>query len=120
MSEPVRGRVLNLHAFGALLRLDDGRLTAAPQKDVDAHRTVYERALTSRKVVEFLVESSDGHAFAVLAPQLRDEEFEQQIASYLKMTEEWERPDVPPAHERHFLRKKRRASLFESRHATDR
>ncbi len=50
-----------------------------------------------------------------LAPQIRDDELEEQIASYLKSTEEWEPADGLPAAERHFLRKKRRAALFETR-----
>ena len=50
-----------------------------------------------------------------LAPQIRDDELEEQIAAYLKSTEEWEQPDGIPAAERHFLRKKRRAALFEKR-----
>ena len=58
----------------------------------------------------------DGRRRAVsLAPQIRDDELEEQIASYLKSTEEWEQPDGIPAAERHFLRKKRRAALFEKR-----
>jgi hypothetical protein len=58
----------------------------------------------------------DGRRRAVsLAPQIRDDELEEQIVSYLKSTEEWEQPDGIPAAERHFLRKKRRAALFEKR-----
>ena len=57
------------------------------------------------------------HPVLTLAPQLRDEQFEEQITQYLKMTEEWENPEGPPAHERHFLQKKKRAALFESRHS---
>ena len=59
----------------------------------------------------------EGRRCAVsLAPQIRDETLEEQIATYLKSTEEWEPADGFPAAERHFLRKKRRAALFESKH----
>ncbi|HKU67454.1 MAG TPA: hypothetical protein VJP85_06755 [Candidatus Baltobacteraceae bacterium] len=120
MSEFERGIVINLNAYGATVRLDDGRLASAPAADVEKHRGYYDRAVLSRKPMEFVLQGSGRHALVLLAPQLRDEQLETQIANYLKSTQEWENPELPPAHERHFLRKKRRAALFESRHATDR
>lgn len=120
MNETERGIVINLNAYGATVRLNDGRLASAPLVDVEKHRAQYDRALTGRKSLEFIVQQSGRHVVAMLAPQLRDEQFEEQIAGYLKMTEEWEKPDMPPAHERHFLQKKKRAALFESRHSTER
>ena len=115
-----RGTVINLNAYGATVRLDDGRIARAPLVDVERHRAQYDRAFTGRKSVEFIVQNNGRHLLAMLAPQIRDDHFEEQIAGYLKMTEEWEKPDAPPAHERHFLRKKKRAALFESRHSTER
>ena len=120
MSDTQRGIVININAFGATVRLDDGRLASAPSADVEKHRGYYDRAVMSRKPMEFLIQSAGRHPMVLLAPQLHDEQFETQIANYLKSTQEWENPELPPAHERHFLRKKRRAALFESRHATDR
>lgn len=120
MSDTERGIVINVNAYGATIRLNDGRLASAPVADVEKHRGYYDRGLTSRKPMEFMLQSSEGrHAVVTLAPQLRDEQFESQITNYLKSTQEWENPDLPPAHERHFLQKKRRAALFESRHAED-
>jgi hypothetical protein len=120
VSDTERGIVINLNAYGATVRLNDGRLASAPLMDVECHRADYERAVTGRKTLEFIVNNNGRHLTATLAPQLHDEHFEEQIAGYLKMTEEWEKPDAPPAHERHFLRKKKRAALFESRHSTER
>ncbi len=120
MSEIARGAVINIHAFGATVRLEDGRVAGASAEEVAAHRTAYERSLTTHRAVDFIVRSQGAHCGVTLAPQIRDEQLEDQIAAYLKMTEEWERPDAPPAHERRFLQKKRRAALFESRHASDR
>jgi hypothetical protein len=120
MSETQRGVVINVNAFGATVRLNDGRLASAPAADVEKHRGYYDRAVLTRKSLEFVMSSEGRHPMVLLAPQLRDEQFEAQIAGYLKATQEWEDPERPPAHERHFLRKKRRAALFESRHATDR
>ncbi|MGZ3499520.1 MAG: hypothetical protein ACXWNK_04425 [Vulcanimicrobiaceae bacterium] len=116
----VRGLVLNLHSFGAMVRLESGQLASAPASDVESNRLAYERAMTGRKPLVFSVHGDGRHALVLLAPQIRDDTFEAQIAGYLKETQEWEKPDAPPAHERHFLQKKRRATLFESRHATDR
>lgn len=115
-----RGVVINVHALGAVIRLEDGRLASAPAEDIARNRDAYDRALTRKKPLEFLVHPDARHAIALMAPQVRDADLEEQIAQYLKMTEEWERPDASPAHERHFLQKKRRAELFESRHSSER
>lgn len=113
------GIVININAYGAAVRLHDGRLASVPFVDLDKHRAAYERALTGRKTLEFVVRNESRHLLAMLAPQIVDDEFEQQIAGYLKMTEEWEDPEKPPAHERHFLQKKKRAALFESQHSAE-
>lgn len=120
MSDTQYGVVINLNAFGATIRLDDGRLASAPPADVEKHRGNYDRAVLNRKALAFVVRDGGRHPMAMLAPQLHDEQLEMQIAGYLKTTQEWENPELPPAHERHFLRKKRRAALFESRHSPDR
>lgn len=120
MSERIRGTVINLTVFGATVRLEDGVLAAAPQHDVDRNRATFERAYEKKKSLEFVCAPGGRHTIVLLAPLIRDEALELQIAQYLKMTQEWEIADAPPAHERHFLRKKRRAEVFRSRHATDR
>jgi hypothetical protein len=119
VSELVRGTVLNLHAFGGTVRLESGQVASAPASDVQTHRAAYQRAMTGRKDLQFVLARDGRHPIVLLAPQIRDDAFEAQIAEYLKETQEWEAPEVPPAHERHFLRKKKRAALFESRHSTD-
>jgi hypothetical protein len=116
VSDTASGIVINLNTYGATVRLDGGDLATASATDVDSHRDQYQRSLTARKRLAFEVRR-DGRRCAVsLAPQIRDDKLEEQIASYLKSTEEWEPADGPPAAERHFLRKKRRAALFESKH----
>jgi hypothetical protein len=111
------GIVINLNAYGATVRLDDGDLASANALDVERHRDEYQRSLVRRKRLAFEVRRNGRRRAVSLAPQLRDDAFEEQIASYLKSTEEWEPADGVPAAERHFLRKKRRAALFESKHA---
>jgi len=109
------GIVINLNTYGATVRLDDGDLATAPASDVESHRDQYQRSLARRKRLAFAVRRDGRRVAVALAPQIRDDELEEQIASYLKSTEEWEQPDGVPAAERHFLRKKRRAALFEKR-----
>ncbi|HET6277000.1 MAG TPA: hypothetical protein VFE16_13810 [Candidatus Cybelea sp.] len=117
MSATSGGIVINLNAYGATVRLDDGDLASANALDVERHRDEYQRSLVRRKRLAFEVRRNGRRRAVSLAPQLRDDAFEEQIASYLKSTEEWEPADGVPAAERHFLRKKRRAALFESKHA---
>ena len=117
--ELVGGIVINLNAYGATVRLENGELASAPATDVEAHRIDYQRSLLRRKRLSFdLRRDGRRRPTVLLAPQIRDDEFEAQITSYLKSTEEWESPDGIPAAERHFLRKKRRAALFESKHSS--
>jgi hypothetical protein len=116
VSDTSGGIVINLNAYGATVRLDDGDLATASASDVETHRHEYQRSLTGRKRLTFEVRREGRRCAVSLAPQLRDASFEEQIASYLKSTEEWEPADGLPAAERHFLQKKRRAALFESKH----
>jgi len=137
VSQRVRGTVINVHTFGATVRLEDGTVASVPIADVNANRATYTRALESKANLPFdahpAAQAGKEKQLLVLAktridepiepagplPILHDEHFEEQIATYLKDTQEWEHDDAPAAHERHFLRKKRRAAVFESRHAKD-
>jgi hypothetical protein len=114
LNERALGIVINLNAYGATVRLADGELASASADDVEAHRRDYERSLIRHKELAFELRRSERRATVVLLPQILDDELEEQIAGYLKSTQEWEPPDGPPAHERHFLRKKRRAAQFEA------
>ena len=120
MSELIRGTIINLNVFGATVRLEDGVLATVPQREVERNRPTFSDAYRQKKPLDFICPPGGRHPVVLLAPNVRDQAFEDQIAAYLKMTHEWDIPDVPPAHERHFLQKKRRAALFRSRHATDR
>jgi hypothetical protein len=107
----LNGTVINLNAFGATVRLENGELARANSDDVEANRSQYERSLARRSPMPFLRNDGRGRATVRLVPQISDENLEQQIASYLKTIEE--REGDTPAHERHFLRKKRRAAHWE-------
>jgi hypothetical protein len=115
VSEPIDGIVININAYGATVRLETGDLASAPAADVEAHRADYQRSLGHRRELAFELRQGDGRRpIVVLAPQIRDDELDERIASYLKSTHEWDAPDGVPAAERHFLQKKRRAALFEN------
>ena len=118
MTNLVYGIIINLNAFGATVRLDSGELASAPTGDVEANRLQYERGLTGRKRLSFVKHDAGRRPMVTIAPQIADEHLDEQIAAYLKSTEEWEPEDGVPAHERHFLRKKKRAALFQSQHET--
>jgi hypothetical protein len=120
----VRGVVINVHALGATVRVDDGRLMSAPIGDVNAHRAAYSRAVGAR--TETLPFDVTGPRQVVLAttrvdepivptakaPALADPALEEQITQYLKSTQEWAPPDLPEPFERHLFRKRQRAKLF--------
>jgi hypothetical protein len=115
VNDTANGIVINLNAYGALVRLEGGDLASASASDVQSHQEQYQRSLLRRKRLAFEVRREGRRCAVSLAPQIRDDELEEQIASYLKSTEKWEPADAMPAAERHFLRKKRRAALFATR-----
>jgi hypothetical protein len=121
----VLGVVINLHALGATVRLDDGRLVSANAADVARHRAAYGRSLERRTPLTFVLhgvravtlsESADAAVAAQAAERavLTDEAFEQQLAAYLKETENWAPPDRPAPLERHLFRKTQRAKAFKT------
>jgi hypothetical protein len=121
--ERVRGTVINVHALGATVRLEDGRLMAVPIADVNANRAVYTRALdartttlpfdlSGRTLVLAKTRADEPIVPSAPAPVLHDPQFEAQINEYLKSTEAWSPPDRPQPFERHLFRKAQRAKLF--------
>jgi hypothetical protein len=124
MSERVRGSVINIHNLGATIRLEDGRLVAAPIGDVNKNRAAYTRALEHKtstvpfdligRMVVLAQTRVDEVTPTSEAPTLTDPSFEAQIAAYLKSTEEWAPFDRPPPEQRHLQRKRQRAKQFRS------
>ena len=113
------GTVINLHRFGATVRLADGRLAAVPQRDLDAHRGTYETSFNERSNLALEIRAKGNRLSAVLAgraqqpaPSLTDEAFEARLADYLRETQDWAPPDQPQPFERHLTRKRRRAAQF--------
>jgi hypothetical protein len=124
VSERVRGSVINVHGLGATVRLEDGRLVAAPIGDVNKNRAAYTRGAEHKnvtlpfdlvgKMVVIAQTRVDEVAPTTPAPALTDPSFEAQIAQYLKSTEAWAPLDRPQPFERHLVRKRQRARHFES------
>ncbi len=109
MSDSVRGVVINLNAYGATVRLDTGELASAPAGDVEAHRGQYERSFAQRKSMGF-VQHPGRRPMVTLAPQIAEPELDERLAEFFKSTSDWENDaSGVPAHERHFLQKKKRA-----------
>lgn len=118
----MRGTVISVHALGAAVRLEDGRIVAAPIGDVNANRAAYTRALSEQhatlpfdlvgKMVVVARTRVDEVTASTPAPALTDPSLEMQIAAYLKDTEAWAPADLPPPHERHLHRKEKRSKLF--------
>jgi hypothetical protein len=109
----VYGTVINVNAYGATVRLEDGRLASAPAGDVEAHRTAYENAMSQRQSNAFVLHPGGRRPMVTLAPQIEEPQLDEQIAQFFESTQAWEADDEGrPAHERHFLRKKKRAALF--------
>jgi hypothetical protein len=117
------GKVIDLHRFGAAVRLADGRIAAVPALEVNAHRATYEESFAANRSLRLTVRGEGKGLCAVLAdvpqsegtvPNLTDDVFEERLANYLRETEEWAPPDKPQPFERHLTRKRRRAAQFES------
>jgi hypothetical protein len=126
----VRGTVINIHYHGATVRLEDGRLASVTAFELAEHRATYVASLQRRAPLALELDERGRHPCVALhrdasappaepdAPQLTDEAFEERMDRYLKSTEEWAPPDRPPPAERHFIRKKRRARIFEARNTS--
>ncbi len=46
------GTVINLHRFGAAVRLADGRLASVPPSEVEAHRAMFEESFVARRALQ--------------------------------------------------------------------
>jgi hypothetical protein len=117
VSDTVYGTVININAYGATVRLEGGELASAPAGDVEAHRGDYDRGMNSRRLLPFQLHGAGRRPMVTIAPQIVDHALDEQIADFWKTTESWDADaEGRPQHERHFLQKKKRAVLFESKH----
>jgi hypothetical protein len=137
-----RGTIINVHEYGATARLEDGSLAAIPAAEFAAHRPTYVSSRDKRTPLDLRVVRLGRHATASLAnvervadpdaviaeppspeqfdelPTRTDIAFEMRLGAYLRETEAWAPSDRPAPAERHFIRKKHRADVFEARNKT--
>ncbi len=108
------------------MRLEDGSLASVTAAELSAHRATFTASLEQRAVLALALARRGRHPTVTLAagheplpsspaPFSMDRAFEDRLTAYLKETEAWAPADRPPPAERHFIRKKRRAALFEAR-----
>lgn len=119
------GTVINIHHHGGTVRLADGTLATITEPELLAHRPTYVASHAKREPLALVLERVGRHPTVALestkvaprAPDIAftDIVFEARIGAYLKATQEWAPADQAPPAERHFIRKKRRARLFEAR-----
>jgi len=125
----VRGTVINIHYHGATVRLEDGTLAAVSGAELAENRPAYVASLQRRTPLTLALDGRGRHPLVALprtfhveatepALPLSDQAFEARMDEYLKSTHEWAPPDRPPPAERHFIRKKRRARIFEARNTS--
>jgi hypothetical protein len=70
--------------------------------------------MSAREAVAFVLHPGSRRPMVTIVPRIDEPELDAQIARYLESTADWENDaDGVPAHERHFLRKKKRAAHFE-------
>ncbi len=99
-----------------------------PEAELVANRPRYTSSHAKREPLALVLDRLGRHQIVTLeaAPPLvssapsgdllfADVVFEAKIGAYLKATQEWAPADQAPPAERHFIRKKRRARLFEAR-----
>ncbi len=140
LTQTARGTIINVHEYGATARLEDGSLAAIPAAEFAANRPTYVSSRDKRKPLELRVVRIGRHATASLANVERDPDaiiaeppspeqldelstrtdiaFEMRLGAYLRETEAWAPSDRPAPAERHFIRKKHRADVFEARNKT--
>ncbi|HEY0798301.1 MAG TPA: hypothetical protein VGD50_04075 [Candidatus Baltobacteraceae bacterium] len=120
----IRGIVINMHQLGATVRLEDGTLAAIPPAEVMAHRAILHDSMIKKQELPFAVARTGRRPAAFVtpdalartpAPQLTDNLFEERMNTYLRSVADHESLDGPPPAERHFIRKKKRAAIFEAR-----
>ncbi len=101
---------MQIHAHGALVRLENGELASISEREVEAYRKLLERAMQSDREIELAIVQHDRHLEAKVLPLQRDDAFEEQLLRFNKEDDgddaEGDR-DAPPSRRRRFVPKKR-------------
>ena len=103
---------MQIHALGALVRLENGELASINENEVALYRKLLERAMQSEREIELEVFSRNRRLEARVIPLQRDEAFEEQLIRFHQSdeNEDAEREvGNPPTRRRRFVPKKRDA-----------
>lgn len=104
--------MVQIHALGALVRLENGELASINENEVAAYRTLLEHAMQSEREIELAVFSRNRRLEARVIPLQRDEAFEEQLLRFHQGDESADAehdPANPPTRRRRFVPKKRDA-----------
>ena len=109
-SEKRNGTVVQIHAHGALVRLENGELASINESEVAIYRKFLEHAMQVDREIELAVLAHNRRLEAKVIPLQRDDAFEEQLMRFNKGDEE-ERAEAfnepPPSRRRRFVPKKR-------------
>lgn len=101
----IRGVVININYHGAVIRLTDGTLAAAPPAETTTHQALFAESLREHRELPFVVKRGGKHPAAFLsrealqtesmpAPRLTDPVFEERMNAYLRSLEQEGSPDA--------------------------
>ena len=109
-AEKRHGTVVQIHAHGALVRLENGELASISEREVEAYRKLLERAMQSDNEIELAIVQHDRRLEAKVLPLQRDDVFEEQLLRFNKGDDGDETEDersASPSRRRRFVPKKR-------------
>ena len=102
--------MVQIHAHGALVRLENGELASINETEVAAYRKFLERAIQSEREIELEIVRRDRRLEAKVVPAQRDDAFEERLLRF-NQSDEGERAEgdahASPRRRRRFVPKKR-------------
>ena len=101
---------MQIHAHGALVRLENGELASINETEVAAYRKFLDRALQGEREIEWEIVQRNRRLEAKVIPVQRDEAFEERLLRFNQGDEAEgveEKPAVSPQRRRRFVPKKR-------------
>lgn|GEM_PF-2925740 len=112
MNQPGKrnGTVVQIHAHGALVRLENGELASINETEVATYRKFLEHAMQSEREIELAIVPRNRRLEAKVIPIQRDEEFEERLLRFNQGDEGGPgegAPVAPLPRRRRFVLKKR-------------
>ncbi|NNM98698.1 MAG: hypothetical protein HKL91_02730 [Candidatus Eremiobacteraeota bacterium] len=104
---------MQIHAHGALVRLENGELASINENEVAAYRNFLERALQSEREIELAVVPRNRRLEAKVLPIQRDDAFEERLLRFNQgdgSESDEEARAASPQRRRRFVPKKRNDS----------